>query len=272
MAAVTESTIGGLLAGWRRARRMSQLELALEAGVSARHLSFVETGRARPSRDMVLILSRALRLPPRERNGLLLAAGFAPLYRETRLDDPQMAQALATVALILRRQEPYPAVALDRHWDIVMCNPTYARLVARILPDGQAGPPPLVLTETPRLNALRLLFGPAGFRTLLDNWEAVARAVLARVRREIGADRDPKRRALLTELLSYPDVPDDGLDADAGPDLIVPVDLRDGARVRRLLSMIATLGTAQDITLQDLRIELFYPADAAEGGPDQDRA
>lgn len=272
MAVVTEGTIGGLLAGWRRARRMSQLELALEAGMSARHLSFIETGRARPSRDMVLILARALRLPAHERNSLLLSAGFAPLYRETRLDDPEMAQALAVLALILGRQEPYPAVALDRNWDIVMCNPTYARLVARIVPDGHAELPPLVLTETPRLNALRLLFGPGGFRTQLDNWEAVARAVLARVRREIGTDRDPKRRALLAEISKYPDVPADSLDADAGPDLIVPIELRDGGRLRRLVSMIAILGTAQDITLQDLRIELFYPAEAAEKGSDQERA
>src|SRR5690606_25010119 len=151
----------GMLADWRRARRMSQLDLALDAGISARHLGFVETGRARPSRDTVLTLCSALRIPPRDRNSLLLAAGFAPVYRETALDDPQRAPALARLVLILRRQERFPAVVPDRNWDIVMATRSYSRSVAAALPEGQAMPAPFELAAAPRPNLPRLLCGPA---------------------------------------------------------------------------------------------------------------
>lgn len=258
---MADGAIGGMLAGWRKARRMSQLDLAMRAGTSTRHLSFIETGRSRPSRDMVLMLCDALRVPPRERNALLLAAGYAPIYRETPLEDPQMAPVLATLVLILRRQEPFPAVVFDRGWDIVMANAAYARIVARTRANGHGALAPFALTSRPRLNLLRLLCDPAGFRAQVANWEAVAAEVLARVRREIAGDRDPARRALLQEIQSYPGVPANEPDPDRAPDLLVPVELRDGDRTLRLLSTIATLGTALDITLQELRIELFYPAD-----------
>lgn len=261
-----EPTVGRLLAQWRRQRRMSQMDLSGESGVSARHLSFVESGRARPSRELVLRLSAALSVPRRDRNDLLLAAGFAPLYRETALDAPEMGEALAAVAMILRRHQPFPCVALDSRWDVVMANAPYAAAVNACGTAAIGGGlvPPLALLPEPRPNLLRLLCHPDGYRRHLENWEETARAILDRVAREVARDADRARRALLEEALAYPDVPPLS-EADAGgtADLIVPVVLRTPAGPLRFLSTIATLGTAQDITLQDLRIESLHPADAA---------
>ena len=253
--------VGAMLAHRRKARRMSQLDLALEAGVSARHLSFVETGRSRPSRDMVLTICSALGVAPRERNDFLLAAGYAPAYRETPLDSPQMEQAVAALAMMLRRNEPFPAVVFDRGWDLVMANPTYARFLAASLPH-EAPPEPLVLLPPPRPNLLRHLFGADGYRGGIANWQAVAGAVLTRVRREIARDGDAARRALLAEIEACPGVPRPEPGLGPPPDLVIPVELRDGERSLRLLSTIAVLGTAEDLTLQELRIETFHPADA----------
>ncbi len=255
---------GALIAQWRKARRISQLDLALEAGVSARHLSFVETGRSRPSRGLLLTLSRALALAPRDRNGLLLAGGFAPVYRETALDAPEMAEMRSALSLILRRNEPFPAVVFDRRWDIVMANGAYARIVNATLPAGAAAIEPEALAPTPRPNLLRLLCDPAGYRPHILNWHEVVRAVLSRVRRE--AARDGKQgAALLRELAHFPEIGQmlDEADIERGPALIVPVELRTPAGIVRLLSTVATLGTAQDITLQEIRIETFHPADEA---------
>jgi transcriptional regulator with XRE-family HTH domain len=253
---------GGMLSRWRKARRISQLDLALDAGVSSRHLSFVETGRARPSREMVLRLCSALDVPLRERNLLLLAAGFAPVLRETPLDAPEMAAMLGALRLILSRHDPFGAVAFDRNWDIVMASEAYAAIVNACLPDTPVTP--LTLTLMPRPNVLRLLCRPDGIRPHVANWPEVARAVLARAVREAAQD-DPggTRRALLAEVLAYPGVPTPEPAAGAGgAPLIVPVELRqgDGGTIR-LLSTIATLGTAEDITLRELRIEAFYPAE-----------
>jgi transcriptional regulator with XRE-family HTH domain len=264
--AIAGHEFGGMLSRWRKARRISQLDLALDAGVSSRHLSFVETGRARPSREMVLRLCAALDVPLRERNLLLLAAGFAPVHRETPLDAPEMAGMLGALRLILSRHDPYGAVAFDRNWDIVMASEAYAGLVnaCPLLPDA---PPiaPLTLTRTPRPNMLRLLCHPDGHRSHVVNWAEAARAVLARAVREAAQDDpDGARRALLAEVLAYPGVPTPepaGAAAGAGAPLIVPVELRHGDGTIRLLSTIATLGTAEDITLRELRIEAFYPAE-----------
>jgi transcriptional regulator with XRE-family HTH domain len=258
--------IGGLIQRWRKGRRLSQLDLALESGISARHLSFVETGRTRPSRDMVLRLCGVLAVPLRDRNNLLLAAGFAPVYRETALDAPEMAEILSAVRLILRRHEPYPAVAFDAGWDIVMANGPYAGMVTALLPEGHVPLPALTLVPKPRPNILRMLCRPEGARRIVVNWEETTRAVLTRARREVLRDGDAGRRALLAEVSAYPDVP--------GPDpreldstqlgLIVPVEIRTPAGTQRLLSTIATLGTAEDITLQELRIESFHPVEDAQ--------
>ncbi len=257
--------IGGLIQRWRKGRRMSQLDLALESGISSRHLSFVETGRTRPSRDMVLKLCGALAVPLRDRNNLLLAAGYAPVYRETALDAPEMAEILAAVRMILRRHEPYPAVAFDAGWDIVMANTAYAGMVNALLPEGKMPLVPLVLTEKPRHNVLRMLCRPEGARRIVANWEKTARAVLARARREVLRDDDPVRRALLGEVMGYPGVPGpDPRELDGGQiGLVVPVEIRTPAGAQRLLSTIATLGTAEDITLQELRIESFHPVEDA---------
>lgn len=258
-----QGTIGGVLARWRSTRRMSQLDLALEAGVSSKHLSFIETGRSRPSREMVLTLCRALKVPLRERNGMLLAAGYAPVYRETALDAPQMAQVRAALRLILQRHDPFPAVVFDRNWDIVMANAGYARFVNDSLAEGQEPLRPLEVTSPPRLNMLRLLVSAAGYRQRIANWETVTRAVLARVRWEVAGDRSPARQELVREISTHPDVPAERpeVDVELAQDLIIPVELRFGETIVRLLSTIATLGTAQDITLQELRIESFHPAD-----------
>ncbi|BBK39963.1 transcriptional regulator [Allostella sp. ATCC 35155] len=260
----TEPTVGRLIAQWRRARRMSQMELSGESGVSTRHLSFVESGRARPSRELVLRLSAALAVPRRERNDLLLAAGFAPAYRETAIEAPEMAEVVQAVTMILERHAPYPAVALDGRWDVLMANAAYAASVMACGPEarGSALIPPLVLLPKPRPNLLRLLCHPDGIRNHLDNWVEATRAVLGRVRREVGRDGDPVRRAAFEEALAWPGVPPlPEIDAAGPSDLIVPVALRTPTGTLRFLSTIATLGTAQDITLQDLRIETFHPAD-----------
>ncbi len=263
---------GGRLAQWRRRRRMSQLGLALEAGISSRHLSFVETGRSRPSREMVLLLYGALDVPLREQNDLLLAAGFAPVRRETPLDAAPMEGMLAALRLILARHDPFGAVALDRNWDIVMASAAYAAVVNECRLPAESGRPlatlvtPLGLTAPPRPNMLRLLCHPAGYRRRVVNWQAVTSAVLARVARGGAGDdaSDAARRALLHEVLAYPDLPAPPYALPGGnPPLVIPVELSDGdGGTWRLLSTIATLGTAEDITLRELRIEAFYPADA----------
>ena len=249
------SVVGSLLREWRGLRRMSQLDLAIAAEVSPRHLSFVETGRAVPSREMVLTLARALEVPVRERNAMLTAAGYAPLYRETSLDDPRMAEMRHALGLLLKQNDPFFAVALDRRWDIVMCNAAYSRLVAPV-----AHLEPYQVLPPPRLNLLKALFGP--FRPLVVNWEEAARDVFERAQREAAADRDPGRRQVLAECLALAPEEWRRPRSEASPRLVVTVDLRLGEARARLFSTITTLGTAQDITLQELHIESFHPADA----------
>lgn len=256
--------VGGLIAYWRKARRMSQLALAGESGVSARHLSFLESGRAQPSRDMVLRLCEALRVPLNERNNLLLAAGFAPVFRESALDSPEMEEGLSALRLILRHHEPLPAVALDTRWSIVMANGPYAEFVngsnPALLPSGPIVP--LDLVPRPAPNVLRLLCHPKGFRRMVANWSRVTSTILARVAAEVRNDADEGRRNLLAEALGYPGVPPLPSGAQAAAEagaLIVPAEIIDGDGVIRYFSTIATLGTAQDITLRDLRIEMFHP-------------
>jgi transcriptional regulator with XRE-family HTH domain len=163
--------VGPLLRHWRAARRVSQLDLALDADVSSRHLSFVETGRAQPSREMVLRLAEALEVPLRERNALLLAAGYAPLYRETDLGAPEMVEARLAVEFILAKQEPYPAIVVDRHWNLLLANPSTHRFLALFLPGPPAGP----------VNVMRLMFDPRGVRPFVENWEEVARHLVERL-------------------------------------------------------------------------------------------
>ena len=176
--AVEPSGVGPLLRRWRESRHLSQLELALDAEVSARHISFLETGRAEPSREMLLTLSNVLDVPLRERNFLLLAAGYAPLYGETSMDDPRMTQVRAAVEIILKSNEPRSALAHDRHWNVVMANTAFVRFLTLTMGQQPAGLAPLQVSTPPRLNVLHLLFDPNGFRKIIVNWEAIAKSLL----------------------------------------------------------------------------------------------
>lgn len=249
--------IGPLLQYWRKSRRLSQLDLAVEADVSARHVSFLETGRAKPSREMVLLLADALQVPLRERNALLGAAGFAPLYRESSLDDPLLAPVRSALDAILTHQEPYPAVVMNPRWDIVTVNDAARTFFARVL----AG-----RTPPDAGNVLRLFFHPEGVRPAVTNWESVARSLLDRLQREaVGGVLDDAGRALLAEILSYPGVPKEWRTPELGTPLlpVLPVSFRLDGEDLRYFSAITVLGTPQDVTLQELRIECFFPADAA---------
>jgi transcriptional regulator with XRE-family HTH domain len=260
-----EAGVGALLRRWRTARRLSQMDLALAAEVSPRHVSFLETGRARPSRQMLLVLGSVLDLPLRERNALLLAAGFAGAYHETGLEEPRMAAMRGALELILRQHEPFGAVAMDRHWNIVMVNEAYARFTGALL---GAALPALTVIPAPRPNALRLLFDPHAFRPHVVNWDQVARELLVRVHREALWSGDPATRALLADLLAAPGVPAGWREPDieATPSLVVPVELRLGETTARFFSTLTTLGAPQDITLQELRVESFHAADVETEG------
>src|SRR5262245_20032177 len=263
MAVAEMSSFGELLRSWRAARGISQLDLGLDAGVSARHICFIETGRAKPSREMVIILATVLDVPLRERNALLHAAGYAPFYQETSLDDPQMAQARQALELILKQQEPFGAIVFDRHWDLIMANAAYLRFAKLLLGSGRVPIAPLTITSPPRPNLLRMLFDPAGWRAHITNWELVARSLLARVQREAIWNQDSVIRDLLNAILSYPDIPARWSEPDfeLPQDVIIPIEIRMDDQTMRLYSTIATLGSPQDITLQELRIESFHPAD-----------
>jgi transcriptional regulator with XRE-family HTH domain len=259
-----ETAVGPMLRRWRTARRLSQQDLALEAEVSSRHLSFVETGRARPSREMVLLLASALEVPLRERNALLQAAGFAPAYHETGLDEPAMSGMLEAVLVILRRSEPSLSIAVDRHWDLVIANGTYAAFLGRLLGPSVPPVPAYTVLPEPRFNTMVPLFDPAGFRSHLVNWGDVARTMMLRLRREAALDGDRRTRELLDRLTAFPGVRELMREPEpVGPHaLVVPVEIRFAGALLRFVSTITTLGAPQDITLAELRIESFYPADA----------
>ena len=261
---VEPSGVGPLLRRWREARHLSQLELALEAEVSARHISFLETGRAEPSREMLLTLSNVLDVPLRERNLLLLAAGYAPIYGETSLDDPRMLQVRAAVEVILKSNEPRSALAHDRHWNIVMGNAAFVRFLTTILGKEPAGLTPLSLAAPPRLNVLRLVFDPDGVRKAFVNWEAIARALLNEAYRRLAWARDEELKNLIAEVLSYPGVPARWRepDVEAPHELIVPMEIKMFGQVVRMFSTVTTVATPHDVTLQELNVEVFYPADA----------
>jgi transcriptional regulator with XRE-family HTH domain len=254
----TVSAFGLALREWRTRRGLSQLALSGNAGVSSRHLSFVETGRAQPSREMVLLLARALDVPLRDRNDLLSAAGYAPVYRATRLDAPALAQARRALDFVLRQQEPYPAIVIDRHWNILQANDGTSRLVELFLE-------PSVPADL-GLNAMRLMLHPRGFRSHIVNWEAMAAALVQWLHRDILSGLgDAETRRLLEEVLAYPGVPRQWgrLDLDASTDPFLPIEFRRGDVELRYFSMLTNLGTPHDITLQEIRIESFYPADSA---------
>lgn len=260
------SGIGALLRRWREARHLSQLDLALDAEVSSRHISFLETGRAAPSREMILTLCDVLDVPLRERNMLLLAAGFAPVYRETGLEDPRMAQVRAALELILGQHEPRSAFAFDRYWNLVMVNEAYIRFLTAVLGNAPAGFEPLRVLKPPYQNLMHLLFAPNAMRKVILNWEQLAKSLLNQAHRAAAWTRDPTMQELINALLAYPGVPAGWREPDleSSRDLILPVELDlGGGRVARMFSTVTTLSTPQDVTLQELHVEAFYPADAA---------
>jgi transcriptional regulator with XRE-family HTH domain len=262
--AVEPGGVGPLLRRWRESRHLSQLELALEAQVSARHISFLETGRAEPSREMLLTLSNVLDVPLRERNFLLLAAGYAPVYGETSLDDPRMTQVRAAVEVILRSNEPRSAIAHDRHWNVVMANDAFVRFLTVTLGKEPAGLLPLRVSMPPRLNVLRLLFDPNGVRKIIVNWEAIARSLLNEAYRRLAWARDDTLKELIAEILSYPGVPARWREPEleAPHELILPMQLKLDGKIARMFSTVTTVATPHDVTLQELHVEVFYPADA----------
>jgi transcriptional regulator with XRE-family HTH domain len=257
--AAMQTTFGALLREHRRGRGLSQESLSQKAAISTRHLSFMETGRAQPSREMTLTLASALSLPLREHNALLLAAGYAPAYRETPLGNPTMAEARRALELVLRRHEPFAAVAYDRHWDVVLANRPYSAVLRALV--GDDAPEPYVVQPEGRLNAMRLLFHPDGIRRHLANWTEVARAFLPRLI-QAQASTDLAMCALAREILSYPGVPRVS-EPGPPPALLVPLVLRLGDVTLRLFTTLSTLGTAQDVTLAELCVESFHPADDA---------
>ena len=249
--AAVDVRVGPLLRQWRQRRRLSQLDLALEAGVSARHLSFAETGRARPSAEMVLHLAEQLEVPLRDRNQLLLAAGYAPVYGQRPLDDPDMGPVREALDRVLAGHEPYPAVVVDRAWTMVAGNGSVALLTEGVAPQ---------LLEPPA-NVLRISLHPDGVAPRIANLGEWKAHLLERVGRQVALTGDEELRALHDELAAYPAPPHAGVDA-AGS-IAVPLRLRTAAGELAFFSTVATFGTAVDITVAELAIESFFPADAA---------
>jgi transcriptional regulator with XRE-family HTH domain len=252
LAATTTRSVGDLLRTWRQRRRLSQLDLALDAEISQRHLSFVESGRAAPSREMVLRLAARLDVPLRERNALLLAAGYAPTYRERSLDDPELAPARRAIDLLLKAHEPYPALAVDRRWTMVAANAVVPLLLASVADASLLRPP---------VNVLRLSLHPGGLAPAIANLPDWRTHILERLERQIEASADPALVDLRAELAAYP-VPRaatrDPLDP-AG--LVVPLVLRTEAGTLSFLSTTTVFGTPVDVTLSELAIESFFPTD-----------
>lgn len=244
--------VGELLRQWREQRRLSQLELSLDAEISTRHLSFVETGRSRPSREMVLRLAEQLDLPLRERNCLLLAGGYAPIYRETELDSPAMAAARAAVHRILAAHEPYPALVVDRGWNMVHANPSLALFMEGVAAE----------LLRPPVNALRVALHPDGMAPRIVNLGEWRAHLLGRLRRQLVGTADPGLGRLLEELRAYPcDQAEPEVELPGPGDICLNLRIRHGDGELAFFSTIATFGTPLDITVAELAIESFFPAD-----------
>lgn len=246
--------LGALLREWRAARRLSQLDLALDAGISTRHLSCVETGKAQPSRELVARLADALDMPLRERNALLMAAGYAPAYPRTALATPSLAPVRRAIESMLAQQEPYPAFVLDRRWNVLMANAAAAR-VNRFVMDGRS---------SRHDNMLRQFFDPEDLRATVVNWDEVAGDLIRHLHEEVAiAPSDPSARALLDEVLAYPGVPARWRLRELGAPLppVLTVIFRRGGRELHFFSAITTFGTPRDVTLDELRIECAFPGD-----------
>jgi transcriptional regulator with XRE-family HTH domain len=250
------SPTGKILRQWRASRAKSQLALAMDAGISARHLSFIETGRSTPSREMLVLLSGVLDIPLRQRNTLLQASGYAPIYHETLLDAPEMEQVNRAIDCILHAHTISPAVVVNRRYDVLRTNTAAALLTSA------AGSMTNVKRKHP--NLLRLLLSPDCLRPAIENWDEVSSAILQRVQREalMWESDDDDLRSLLNELsLRGQNRRIPGVDWTRAPDLVIPLRIRTDRMRLSLFSTITMLGTPCDITLQELRVEAFHPAD-----------
>lgn len=249
------SEIGVLLKRWRQIHGLSQLDLALAAESSARHVSFIETGRSRPSREMVLKLCDVMKLPLRERNRLLNAAGFSPAYKETSLDQDRLGQVKRVLDCILENQEPYPALVMNRCFDILMINHSGAKLMNMLgmQMGGTAGP----------ANLLRMTLHPDGFKKIVKDWEQAASHIIHRAHRQVrGTGEDDPLAALLKEVLAYPGVPTewnvDDPSHDAPP--VLPIEFDFGGITFSWITTIASFGTPQDVTAEEIMVESMFPA------------
>jgi transcriptional regulator with XRE-family HTH domain len=248
--------LGVLLRHWRDLRGKSQFDLSLDTGVSQRHISFIESGRSIPGRQTLLEIAQALDIPLRDRNSLLLAAGYAPIYSDGAWNGAEMQSVTGALERMLRQHEPFPAVVMDRYWDVLMTNEAAPRFFNCFID--------MAARKTPR-NLLHLMFDPNGMRPFIANWEAVAKSLFQRVYREsVGRVIDDRTGALLAALLAYPDVKTEWknpVELSAMP--VIPIGfVRDG-EVLSYFSMVTTVGTPQTIAAQELRIECMFPADAA---------
>jgi transcriptional regulator with XRE-family HTH domain len=244
---------GEHLRAWRQRRRLSQLDLAAEADISTRHLSYVETGRANPSREMVLRLTARLEVPLRERNAFLVAAGYAPMYRETRLDEPAMAAAKQAVEMILSSHEPFPAMAIDRHWNLVAAN----RMLRHLLTDVDAS-----LLQSP-VNVLRLSLHPRGLAPKIVNLAQWRAHLFERLSHQIAASAEPALIALLGELRNLPLPVAEAEEHLQGEHMGVamPMKFRSPAGVLSFISTTTIFGSPLDVTLQEIALETFFPSD-----------
>lgn len=244
--------VGDVLRYWRGQRGLSQLDLALESGTSQRHLSFIESGRSAPSRGMVASLAEALNVPLRERNTLLLAAGYAPAYAEPSLDDPTMRVVAQVIDQALSNHEPHPALLLDRYWNVLRTNDAAPKFFGSMI-DLDAFPKPR--------NLLKLMFDPQALRPHIEDWKTVAAGLLQRVRREaLGLVMDEQLRSLLDELKGYPEV--EKLSVPVGAQsAVLPITFLQASRRVSYFSLVTTVGTPQTVTAQELRLECMFPID-----------
>jgi transcriptional regulator with XRE-family HTH domain len=254
---MTQASVGTLMREWRTKRRRSQLDLSLDVGVSTRHLSFVETGRSKPSPELVLAVAEHLEVPLRERNRMLLAAGFAPRYSQRSLDDASMARVRTSLQKMLDAHDPYPGVVIDRQWNILLSNRAALALVAD-LPDH---------VTQPTVNVFRVCLHPDGLAPRTRNFDDWSDYLLRQIRRTIELTGDPGLEALEQEVLAYPNVvgraPVTGTGESDDPPLLVPFRFAAGEAELSLFTTLTMFGTPRDVTLEELCVELFFPADDA---------
>jgi transcriptional regulator with XRE-family HTH domain len=248
------TVLGDLLRHWRDARAKSQLGLSLDAGVSQRHISFIESGRSIPGRQTLLQLARTLDIPLRERNALLLAAGYAPIYTEAAWDAPEMQVITGVLKRMLRQHEPFPALVMDRYWNVLLTNDAAPRFFGRFFD--------LSMHPQPR-NILQLMFDPDAMRPFIKNWSEVARSLLERVRHEaVGYVLDERTKALIASLLAYPgELHGTKTAATSSSCPVIPLSFERDGRVLNYFSMVTTVGSPQSVTAQELRVECMFPAD-----------